>query len=92
MFFNNVAVGALHAIKYHGLSRVAIVDFDVHHGNGTEDFIGDNPQILYCSTYQHPLYPENTGPSKKGLIVNASLKASVKSMGFRKAITEYWLP
>lgn len=91
-FFNNIAIGALYAIKHYGLSRVAIVDFDVHHGNGTEDIVGDNPQILYCSTYQHPLYPENAGASRKGMVVNAPLKPGAKSMDFRNAVKEYWLP
>jgi len=91
-FFNNIAIGALYAIQHYGLSRVAIVDFDVHHGNGSEDIVGENPQILYCSIYQHPLYPERAGESRTGQVVNVPLKAGTKSIAFRKAITEYWLP
>ena len=55
--FNNVAVAAAHALAAHGLERVAIVDFDVHHGNGTEDIFGDEPRVMLCSTFQHPFYP-----------------------------------
>ena len=91
-FFNNIAIGALYALQQDKLSRVAIVDFDVHHGNGSEDIVGHNPQILYCSIFQHPLYPENAGESRKGEIVNVPLKAGAKSTDFRKAITKYWLP
>src|SRR5690606_21804907 len=56
-FFNNIAVAAAHALAHHGLSRVAIVDFDVHHGNGTEDIFYDDPRVMMCSFYQHPFYP-----------------------------------
>ena len=55
--FNNVAVGAAHALAAHGIERVAIIDFDVHHGNGTEDIFADDPRVLMVSTFQHPLYP-----------------------------------
>lgn len=91
-FFNNIAIGALYAIKHYGISRAAIVDFDVHHGNGSEDIVGNNPQVLYCSTYQHPLYPEHAEQSRTGELVNVPLKAGAKSNDFRKAVTEYWLP
>ena len=56
-FFNNVAIAARHALDVHGLTRVAIVDFDVHHGNGTEDIIAGDERVLMCSFFQHPLYP-----------------------------------
>ncbi|UCF23512.1 MAG: histone deacetylase family protein, partial [Ralstonia sp.] len=56
-FFNNVAVAARHALEHHGLQRVAIVDFDVHHGNGTEAAFRDEPRVLMCSFFQHPFYP-----------------------------------
>jgi acetoin utilization deacetylase AcuC-like enzyme len=56
-FFNNVAVAARHALDVHGLKRVAIIDFDVHHGNGTEDIIAGDERVLMCSFFQHPLYP-----------------------------------
>ena len=56
-FFNNVAVAARHALDVHGLQRVAVIDFDVHHGNGTEDIIAGDDRVLMCSFFQHPLYP-----------------------------------
>ncbi|MGB5582485.1 MAG: histone deacetylase family protein, partial [Gammaproteobacteria bacterium] len=55
--FNNVAVGAYHALNRYGLKRIAIVDFDVHHGNGTEDIVSGDQRILFCSSFQHPFYP-----------------------------------
>ena len=58
-FFNNVAIAAHHALAVHGLQRVAIVDFDVHHGNGTEDIIAGDERVLMCSFFQHPLYPNS---------------------------------
>ena len=91
-FFNNIAVAARHAIKVHGLERVAIVDFDVHHGNGTEDIVGDDPQILFCSTYQHPLYPERAKPSKPGYLINAPLPEGADGNEFKEAVNNYWLP
>ena len=91
-FFNNVAIAARHAIKTHGLERVAIVDFDVHHGNGTEDIVADDPQILFCSTYQHPLYPERAKPSKEGFLVNAPLEQGAGGAEFKEAVNNYWLP
>lgn len=91
-FFNNVAIAAQHAIKAHGLERVAIVDFDVHHGNGTEDIVADDPQILFCSTYQHPLYPGRAKPSKAGFLVNTPLAQGAGSREFRETVSEHWLP
>lgn len=91
-FFNNIVIGALYALDRYKLSKVAVVDFDVHHGNGSEDIIGDNPNILYCSTYQDPLYPGNTGVSKEGLVANSPLKPGAGSREFRDAITNHWLP
>jgi len=55
--FNNVAIGAAHAVEAHGLERVAVLDFDVHHGNGTEDAFHEDPRVMLCSTFQHPYYP-----------------------------------
>jgi acetoin utilization deacetylase AcuC-like enzyme len=59
--FNNVAIGAMHAIEAHGLERVAVLDFDVHHGNGTEDAFHEDPRVMLCSTFQHPYYPYSAG-------------------------------
>ena len=60
--FGNVAIAARHAVRHHGLSRVAIVDFDVHHGNGTEDIVDGDASILFCSSFQHPFYPGDYRP------------------------------
>ena len=64
--FNNVAVGALHARAAHGLKRVAVVDFDVHHGNGTQDIFWADPDLFYASTHQMPLYPGTGSASERG--------------------------
>lgn len=90
--FDNIAVGAAHALEAHGLKRVAIVDFDVHHGNGTEEIFEGEDRILFCSTFQHPFYPftplrENT-PHR----ISVPLEATAKSEEFRAAVTEHWLP
>ena len=71
--FNNVAVGAAHALEQHGLRRVAIVDFDVHHGNGTEDIFKDDPRVLFCSAFQHPFYPHSGYDTVSDHIVNLTL-------------------
>lgn len=91
-FFNNVAVAALHAIEHHKLDRVAIVDFDVHHGNGTEDILAHNPHALFCSTYQHPFYPGYAGKTIDELMVNVPLAAGTKGADYRKAVEDNWLP
>lgn len=91
-FFNNVAIAALHAIEHHKLDRVAIVDFDVHHGNGTEDILSHNHHVLFCSTYQHPFYPGYAGKSMEKLMVNVPLSAGSKGSDFRAAVKEHWIP
>ncbi|MCB1756647.1 MAG: histone deacetylase family protein [Gammaproteobacteria bacterium] len=91
-FFNNIAVAALHAIEHHKLERVAIVDFDVHHGNGTEDILSHNPHVLFCSTYQHPFYPGYAGKSMERLVVNVPLPAGTAGPEFRYAVQTHWLP
>jgi acetoin utilization deacetylase AcuC-like enzyme len=91
-FFNNVAVGAAHALAHHGLDRVAILDFDVHLGNGTEDIFKGDRRVLICSSYQYPLYPGNNPGSVPGHIVNCPLPPGSGSEAFRKVVTEHWLP
>jgi acetoin utilization deacetylase AcuC-like enzyme len=81
--FNNVAIGARHAQDGYGLSRVAIVDFDVHHGNGTEDIFRSDPSVLYCSTFQHPFYPGSGANTLSDHIVNVPLSAGTKGPRFR---------
>src|SRR5512134_2176408 len=91
-FFNNVAVAALHAIEHHGLERVAVVDFDVHHGNGTEDIFEDDERVLMVSTFQHPFYPYSGTESPARNMVNVPLVAGTGSAGFREAVTTRWIP
>src|SRR4030065_346032 len=89
--FNNVAVGAAHALAQHGLQRVAIADFDVHHGNGTENIFYDEPRVMLCSTFQHPFYPYRAADSGNDHIINVPLAAGTDGEGFRAAVTRYWL-
>lgn len=90
--FNNVAVGAAHAISHHHLQRVAILDFDVHHGDGTEDIFHDNPQVMLCSTFRHPFYPYKGAESGNDHIINVPLAAGTKGEAFREAVSTHWLP
>jgi len=90
--YNNVAVGAAHALEAHQMERIAIVDFDVHHGNGTEEIFEGDRRVLFCSTFQHPYFPftpllENT-PQR----VSVPLAAGAGSEEFRAAVREQWLP
>ena len=90
--FNNIAVAAAHALKHHQLQRVAILDFDVHHGDGTEDIFHDNPQVMLCSTFRHPFYPYTGAESSNDHIINVPLAAGTRGTEFREAIAEHWLP
>lgn len=94
-FFNNAAIAARHAQKTHGAERIAIVDWDVHHGNGTQDIFWDDPSVLFCSTDQMPLYPGTGAKDEKGkhnTIVNAPLSPNVGSDHFREAFKSRVLP
>ena len=90
--FNNVAVGAAHALEVHGLERVAVIDFDVHHGNGTEEIFQDDERVLFCSSYQHPFYPYTECREASGHIVCTPLDAKAKGADFRAAVEQQWLP
>ena len=90
--FNNVAVGAAHALAAHGIERVAIVDFDVHHGNGTEDIFEDDERVLMVSTFQHPFYPYSGTGNVAPNMVNVPLYAGSGSDEFRKVVRDRWLP
>ena len=90
--FNNVAVGAAHAMNHYHLQRVAIVDFDVHHGDGTEDIFHDEPRVMLCSTFRHPFYPYKGADSGNDHIINVPLAARTTGVEFREAVTEHWLP
>jgi acetoin utilization deacetylase AcuC-like enzyme len=90
--FNNVAVAAAHAIEQHGLQRVAIADFDVHHGNGTENIFHDDPRVMLCSTFRHPYYPYCGTTSGNEHIINVPLAAGASGSDFREAVSQLWLP
>lgn len=90
--FNNIAVGAAHALHEYHLKKVAIIDFDVHHGNGTENIFQDNPSVLYCSTFQHPFYPYSGADVESEHIINVALPVGAEGSQFRAAITSYWIP
>ena len=90
--YNNIAVGAAHALATHGLARIAIVDFDVHHGNGTEDIFKDENRVLFCSTFQHPFYPFTALLEPADNRVNVPMQAGAASDEFRAAVTDHWLP
>ena len=91
-FFNNVAVAARHALDVHGLARVAIIDFDVHHGNGTEDIIAGDDRVLMCSFFQHPLYPHSGGVPKGTNMVNVPVAPYTRGPAVRQLIADMWLP
>ena len=90
--FNNVAVAVRHAIHAHGLERVAVIDFDVHHGNGTEDIFEGDEHVLMASIFQHPFYPYSGADDPARNMVNVPLPAGAGSREFREAVTEAWLP
>ncbi|RUL76879.1 histone deacetylase family protein [Dyella choica] len=92
--FNNVAIGAAHALAAHGLKRVAIADFDVHHGNGTQDIFQREPRVLFISSHQQPLYPGTGSPEERGVgnIVNAPLSSGEGSEEFRALWNDVLLP
>ena len=90
--FNSIAVGAAHAMAAHGLSRVAIVDFDVHHGNGTEEIFTGDHRVLMVSTFQYPLYPYSGLDNDDPKMVNVPLSPGSGGPEFRAAVTERWIP
>lgn len=93
--FNNIAIGAMHAIAAHGLKRIAIVDFDVHHGNGTQAIVWDEPRVLFASSHQWPLYPGSGRATETGphdTIINAPLPPGADGDAFRVAWRERILP
>lgn len=91
-FFNNIAVAAMHALKAHGLSRVAIVDFDVHHGNGTEDCFRNDDRVLMVGMFQHPFYPYSGTDHPAPNMVNVPLPSGTGGDDFRQVVSEVWLP
>jgi acetoin utilization deacetylase AcuC-like enzyme len=91
-FFNNVAIAAKYALERHGLKRVAIVDFDVHHGNGTEDIVAGDERILMVSFFQHPFYPEGGAIKHDANLVNLPVPAYTKGKDIRELIEMMWIP
>lgn len=90
-FFNNIAVGAAHALTHFGLNKIAIIDFDVHHGNGTEDIFKDDPRVMLCSLFQHPFYPYSQ-LTERNNIIHAPLAANSGSKQFQQAFLKQCLP
>jgi len=91
-FFNNVAVAARYALDRHGLKRVAIIDFDVHHGNGTEDIVAGDDRILMVSFFQHPFYPYGGTASTSSNLLNLPVPAYTKGEAVRELVTTQWIP
>jgi acetoin utilization deacetylase AcuC-like enzyme len=90
--FNNIAVGAAYALRRHGLKRVAIVDFDVHHGNGTEDIFAGNEQVLMVGIFQHPFYPYSGADTKAKNMVNVPVPAYTRGQAIREIVDVAWMP
>jgi len=90
--FNNIAVAALYAKQKYDLQRIAVVDFDVHHGNGTENILSDKEGLLFCSIFQHPFYPFSGTQAAPSHIINSPIPATAGSVEFRQKVTEDWLP
>lgn len=90
--FNNVAIAARHALDSHGLQRVAIIDFDVHHGNGTAASFRDDPRVLMASFFQHPFYPYTEPEPRTATMINIPVPARSGGDVVRQLITEHWLP
>ena len=91
-FFNNVAVAARHALEVHHLKRVAIVDFDVHHGNGTEDIFAGDDRVLMVGIFQHPLYPFSGADNPAANMLNLPVPAYTRGMEVRELIEMMWIP
>lgn len=90
--YNNIAVGVKHALEEHGLKKVAVLDFDVHQANGTEDILIGDDRVLYCSIFQHPFFPYTPLPDNSELVISVPLDASATSTEFRAAVNDQWLP
>ena len=91
-FFNNIAVAAAHALAAHQLERLCILDFDVHHGNGTEQIFAKESRVLLCSAFQHPFYPYGGAQSRPPNLINVPLPAGTGGESYRLAASEHWLP
>ncbi len=90
--FNNIAIAAKYALENKGLKKVAIIDFDVHHGNGTEDIIANDDRILFCSSFQHPFYPFSGNDTESSHIINLPLSAGSDGKSAHQLMKEHWWP
>ncbi|MGM0480365.1 MAG: histone deacetylase family protein [Pseudomonadota bacterium] len=90
--FNNIAIAARYAMHHYGLERIAIVDFDVHHGNGTEDIFKDDGRVLFCSSYQKQLFPFVDEDNNNDHIISIGLPPGCKSLEWREAVHAQWFP
>ena len=91
-FFNNIAIAARYALARHNLKRVAVVDFDVHHGNGTEDILQGDGKVLMVGIFQHPFYPHSGTDHPAGNMLNLPVAAYTKGMEVRELIETHWIP
>ncbi|MBW3656233.1 MAG: histone deacetylase family protein [Gemmatimonadetes bacterium] len=91
-FFNNIAIAARYALGRHGLKRVAVVDFDVHHGNGTEDILAGDERVLMVGFFQHPFYPHSGERPRAANMVNLPVPAYTRGMAIRELIEQEWMP
>ena len=91
-FLNNVAIAARYALERHGLQRVAVVDFDVHHGNGTEDILAGDERVLMVGIFQHPFYPYSGTEQPAASMVNVPVPAYTRGMDIRELIEASWMP
>jgi len=91
-FFNNVAVGAAHALAHLGVKRVAVCDFDVHHGNGTQDIFEKNQNVMVCSSFQHPFYPYTPLNENHPTLIDAPLPSGCTGEQFKEIIAKTWFP
>ena len=90
--FNHAAVGVAHAMTQYKIKRVAIIDFDVHHGDGTEDIFRDNPNVMLCSTFQHPFYPHRGADSRSNTMINVPMPAKSNGADFKKIFENTFKP
>lgn len=90
--FNHIAVGVAHALEKHQLKRAAIIDFDVHHGDGTEDIFKDNPNVMLCSTFQHPFYPHRGVETRSKNMINVPMNVQANGEAFKKAFETEFKP
>lgn len=90
--FNHIAIGVAHAIAQYKIQRVAIIDFDVHHGDGTEDIFRSNPQVMLCSTFQHPFYPHRGFDTRTATMINVPLAANAEGKQYQQAFNQEFLP